>query len=299
MVAPLVVGREVADIRSFMADLAQVLHIFGRNGVLQYALSGLDIGLWDIAAKLAGQPLHRLLGAGGRSSLPGYASLFKYGDPETVAEMCRRSIDEGFGWIKLHEAGYDQIRAARETVGAGFPLMVDVNCPWTPAQALEAILSFEELGLHWLEEPIVPPEDFKALARLRTQGRMPLGLGENACGLSEFEKMIDAGAVDFAQPSVTKVGGITAFLDIAGLCAAHGIPVCPHSPYYGPGFLATLQLAAARPEETVVEWFQLQLEADLFGGQALPRGGRFELPAGPGLGCDPDPAVIAEYRVAA
>ncbi len=297
MIAPLVVGREIADIPAFMRDIAQILHIFGRNGVIQYALSGVDIALWDIKAKLAGKPLYKLLGGNGRTAVPGYSSLFKYNDAETVARMCQESIDEGFRAIKLHETGYKEIEIARKTVGDDIPIMVDVNCPWTPEQALQAALSFRDLDIFWLEEPIFPPEDFKALARCQKESGVRLSAGENACGVSEFETMIDAGAVSFAQPSVTKVGGITTFRQVEDLCRKRNIPVYPHSPYYGPGFLATLQLAAARDNDSLIEWFKLKLEADLFGGRALPRNGHFHLPEGPGLGCDPDPAVITAYRV--
>jgi L-alanine-DL-glutamate epimerase-like enolase superfamily enzyme len=104
--------------------------------------------------------------------------------------------------------------------------------------------------------------------------------------------MRDAGAVGIAQPSVTKVGGISEFLKVVRL----GTRVAPHSPYFGPGLLATLQLLATRPDIEAVEIFHLKLEQDLFGGAVDVRNGRVEIPTGPGLGADPDPDVIARYR---
>jgi L-alanine-DL-glutamate epimerase-like enolase superfamily enzyme len=297
MIAPLVIGREIDDIGRFMKHLAHVLHIFGRNGVMQYALSGLDIGLWDIKGKLAGLPLHKLLGSAGRTAIPGYSSLFKYGDSDVVARMCQESLDEGFRWIKLHETGSREIETARKTTGPDVGIMVDVNCAWTLEQALAEARTLRELDVHWLEEPIFPPEDFKTIAKCQSLSGLPLGAGENACGVSEFEKMMDVGAVSFAQPSVTKVGGVTTFLEVDALCRQRGVPVFPHSPYFGPGFLATLQLLAARPEESLVEQFKLKLEADLFYGRTSPKAGYFRVPDAPGLGCDPDPAVISAFRV--
>src|SRR5690606_15275491 len=85
-IAPLIVGRPVDDIRPVMQNLAQTLHLFGRNGVMQYALSGLDIALWDLKAKRSAKPLRDLLGDAGRSSVPGYSSLFRYEDPDMVVE---------------------------------------------------------------------------------------------------------------------------------------------------------------------------------------------------------------------
>lgn len=297
LIPPLVLDREISDIGAFMRDIAQTLHILGRNGAIQYAMSGLDIALWDIKAKLAGLPLHKLLGNASRTSLPAYSSLFKYGDAETVAMIARLSLDEGFKQIKVHETGFHEIEAARKAVGPTTLIMVDVNCPWSPEQAVEAAKAMRQLDLYWLEEPVFPPEDFKALAQCQKLSGIKISAGENACGVSEFEKMLDADAVSFAQPSVTKVGGISTFLAVEALCRERGVLVYPHSAYFGPGLLATLQLVAARPDPTLVEWFKLELEADLFHGGGRPKNGAFVVPDLPGLGFDPDPAVVAAYRV--
>ena len=111
--------------------------------------------------------------------------------------------------------------------------------------------------------------------------------------------MFAAGAVDYAQPSVTKVGGITEFLKVATLADAAGVTLMPHSPYFGPGFLATLQLAAARGQPgAMIERYHMDLEASLFGKLIDPVEGAFAVPQAPGLGCDPDPDVIKTYGAA-
>ena len=159
-------------------------------------------------------------------------------------------------------------------------------------------LRFKPYDLHWLEEPIFPPEDFNSLAALRRETGIPIAAGENACTVHEFEKMFAAGAVTYAQPSVTKVGGVTEFRKVAALAEAKGVALMPHSPYFGPGFLATLHLAAANPSPGLIERFYLKMEAMLYGELADPVRGKFRLPMGPGLGREPDPAVIKSYRVA-
>jgi L-alanine-DL-glutamate epimerase-like enolase superfamily enzyme len=95
---------------------------------------------------------------------------------------------------------------------------------------------------------------------------------------------------------VTKVGGVTEFVKVLHLASAHNARVAPHSPYFGPGLLATLQILATRPEIEAVEIFHLKLEQDLFGGAVDVRNGRVAIPTGPGLGADPDLDVIARYR---
>ena len=159
--------------------------------------------------------------------------------------------------------------------------------------------------LHWLEEPIFPPEDFLALARLQRESGVDLACGENACTAFEFRSMLDAGAARYVQPSVTKVGGVTEFFKVLALSEARGVTVMPHSPYFGPGWLATLQLLAAMPLTGQsgggwIERFYTRLEATLYPDFVSPvEGGRFVIPTGPGLGAEPDPDVIRDYRVPA
>ena len=97
-------------------------------------------------------------------------------------------------------------------------------------------------NLHWLEEPIWPPENFAALADLRAEFGTKTSAGENACTAWQFKAMLEAEAVDYAQPSVTKVGGVSEFLKVVNLAKHHNTYVAPHSPYFGPGYAATLQL---------------------------------------------------------
>ena len=297
MIAPVIRGREIADVDDLMHDLQQLLHLFGRYGITQFALSGLDIALWDLLAKAHDVPLHEQLGGRVRKRITAYSSLFRYRDAEVVAERCRTSCEEGYRYVKLHETTESEVAAARHALGEGFPMMIDTNCPWTPEEAHEQASWIVDYDPYWLEEPIFPPEDFAALARLRAQSGIALAAGENACTAYEFRSMFAAGAVTYPQPSVTKVGGITEFRRVAALAREEGLTLMPHSPYFGPGFLATLHLAACLPEEPLVERFYLQLEASLYGDLIDPVGGFFALPAGAGLGPDPDPDVIRDYRV--
>ena len=298
MVAPLVVGREVTDIAGFMRELQQTLHIFGRYGITLHALSGLDIALWDLAAKAAGVPLRSFIDRDAPdAALAGYASLYRYGDPERVAAKCDEALAQGYGVIKLHEIAEEEVRAARVRIGDGIALTVDTNCPWTPQEARDMALRFKPYDLLWLEEPIFPPEDFQALAALQKDVGIPLAAGENACTEFQFRQMISAGAVTYVQPSVTKVGGVTEFLKIARLTQTGGLRFMAHSPYFGPGWLATLQLLAALPDPGLVERLFVDVEASLYGTLIDAVDGRFRVPGEPGLGPDPDPDVIKSYRV--
>lgn len=298
MVAPLAAGRAVADIPAFLGELQRTLHIIGRYGVVNFALSGLDIALWDLAAKAAGKPLAKLIDpAAPLSPLPGYASLYRYGDAELVAAKCQESLDKGYQVIKLHEITEAEVKAARDQIGGEIPLTVDTNCPWTPKQAREMALRFKPYDLLWLEEPLFPPDDYEALAALQAEVGIPLAAGENLCTHHQFGQMLAADAVTYVQPSVTKVGGVSEFLATAALTRDKKLKLMPHCPYFGPGWLATLQLMSALPDSGIVERLTVDHEASLYGDVFDPVDGAFGVPGGPGLGLEPDPAVIKSYRV--
>jgi D-galactarolactone cycloisomerase len=293
LVGPMLIGRDPSGIDALMHDLQQTLHLFGRSGAVMYALSGVDIALWDIAGKVAGLPLYKLFGGEARA-LPAYASLLRCSGPDAVAESCARALGQGYRQIKLHEITLPAVKAARDAVGPDVTLMLDTNCPWSVGEALRMVEALRGFDLHWLEEPVWPPEDHAGLATVRAAGAVTAA-GENAAGLLDFRRLFELGALDVAQPSVTKIGGISEMRRIIALAQEFGVRVVPHCPYFGPGFIASLHLAAALPDATV-ERLAVDLEASPFGDWIDVKDGRLRVPQGPGLGCDPDPALVARYR---
>src|SRR5947207_1411278 len=117
VLGPMCVGREATQIAAIHDDLQRLLHGIGRNGPTIYALSGIDIALWDIAGKVAGLPLYRLLGGGPRADLPAYASLLRYGDAKAVAFYTEQALKRGYRDIKLHEVTLPEVKAARDDAG--------------------------------------------------------------------------------------------------------------------------------------------------------------------------------------
>ena len=293
---PMVLGKQLSDREQVIQELQVQMHLWGRYGISMFAISGIDIALWDLAGKAAEQSLGQLLG-GDKKKLPAYASLLKYHDPEIVAEQTAHAMANGYGLIKLHESTPEPVKAARETAGAEVPIMLDVNCAWSVSEARHMIPQLGDCNLHWLEEPVWPPENFAALAALRADYNIPIAAGENACTHWQFESMFDSGAVDFAQPSVTKVGGVTEFLKVDEAARKRQVSVAPHSPYFGPGLLATAQLISAMTGDIPIERFYMEPQASLYGAAIDPVDGEFRVPEGPGLGLDPDLDVIREYRI--
>lgn len=295
LLAPSLIGVEIKDIPQWNLDTQLRLHIFGRYGVTMFAISGVDMALWDLAAKRQGVPLHRLLGESTREQIPAYASLVRYADNDIAPAVCERALEMGFRDIKLHEVEVDEIAACRRAIGKSIPLATDVNCSWGIAETHDRIPALRELSLAWLEEPIFPPEDFAALASLRGQG-VALSAGENWCTAVQFKQALVTGAVDSVQPSVTKVGGVSECLRIAELARDHKAVVLPHCPYFGPGLLATLHLAAVQPWVPQIEYHFVEPAGWLYDIPTLLDGNKLQVPQGTGLGLELDQAVIERFR---
>jgi L-alanine-DL-glutamate epimerase-like enolase superfamily enzyme len=177
-------------------------------------------------------------------------------------------------------------------------LMVDMNCPMSGTDAIAFAHACRDAAPMFLEEPVWPPEDFATLAEVRRKGGLDIAAGENACTEYQFRQMMEAGAVSHAQPSVIKVGGVTEFLKVAAAGDELGVKIIPHSPYYGPGYLATLHLMSIRGEGTI-EAFYMKRAACLWRGRVdTDAEGNVAVPQGPGLGYEPDRNVMEQYRVA-
>ena len=299
LVAPLCAGQDATRIGPLTRMVQEKLHVFGRGGSVIHALSAVDTALWDIAGKAAGVPLHRLLGGGGNPDLACYASLDPYGNPAAVRAGVRQALDAGFTQVKLHERQLGSVRAAREEAGPATGLMLDVNCPWTLAQARVKAAELRDLHLKWLEEPLWPPEDYDGLASLRAGCGIPLAAGENVSALLDFGRLMSAGAVDFVQPSPAKMGGVTELCKVFQAAAARNVTVMPHTFYHGPGLLAAVHVTAALGTAgAMIEWRHSALEAWPYGPALMPEHGRIQVPQGPGLGADPDPDVLNRYLTA-
>src|SRR5258708_13026600 len=136
VVGPRCGGRDPPQAAAIHDDLQRLLHGIGRNGPTIYALSGIDIALWDIAGKVAGLPLYRLLGGGTRADLPAYASLLRYGRADAVAFYSEQALERGYPDIKLHEITVPEVKAARDVPAAPPPILLDTTSPRTPLQPL-------------------------------------------------------------------------------------------------------------------------------------------------------------------
>jgi len=296
--APLLIVQDPLRIEALVDLMHRATMIYGRRGLAMFAISGVEIALWDVLGKALGAPVCALLGGAIRPRLPAYASLLRYDAPADVARACRHFVSEGFRMLKLHQTDVESVRAAREAVGPDVELMLDANCPWSPEGAIGMARALAPHRLFWLEEPVWPPEDYAGLARVAAATETPIALGENESTLFGFREIVERRAADILQPSITKVGGISEFRKIAALAQAANVPIAPHSFYFGPGFAATLHVAASFGGSLPVEFPTGELETPFLARAIEAHDGWVEVPQGPGLGIEINEEAIRRHPYA-
>src|ERR1022692_2505330 len=203
------------------------------GGITALAMAAVDIGLWDLQAKAAGVSLAELLGQQ-RDQVPVYASgVNRHLTLDELKEQVSRWIAAGHTKVKIKvglpslDEDLQRVRAVRQIIGPDRLLMVDANQLWDLPTARRAARALSAFDIFWLEEPL-PAEDFQAYAQLRAAIDIPVAAGESLYTEAQFRDLLLAGAVDFVQPNVCRVGGITPFLRIARLARLFDIPVMPH-----------------------------------------------------------------------
>ena len=231
--SPLLIGQDPRRIEHLWQRMWWGLHYVGRGGLAAFAMAAIDIALWDLKGRLAGEPLWRLLG-GHSSRVKVYAGGIDLQHPlEDLLDETRHNLDRGFRAIKMKVGrerlveDVERVAAMRELLGPDILLMVDANMRWTVEQAIRAARALAPYDVYWLEEPAIP-DDVEGHARIAREGGLPIASGENMHTVYEFQKLIAAAGVAFPEPDMTNLGGITPWLKVAHLAEAHNLPVTTH-----------------------------------------------------------------------
>lgn len=295
-VIPRCIGREVTNSGSVTEPILREFRN-SKTGLLTYAVSAIDIALWDLVAKSRGVPLVQLLGGAVKSEIPAYASLVKCSNPRAAARAALEVCGRGYRQVKLHESEYEPVAAVRTELGYAVPVMVDASSAWSVDEAVEMTEKLVRLEIAWLEEPTWPPEDYSALTQVATQTSIAIAAGENSPNISDLRALADSCAVSILQPSVCKLGGITRMREAIRCAAITDKAVVPHVYYLGPGLLASLHLMATLPGDMPVEHAIFDIEADPYSSSLVMMKGAFSPPLTPGLGLDPDPEFVSRYAL--
>ncbi len=323
VIQPLILGDDPIDRDVIWHKVYNLLRDHGQKGMPLQALSGVDIALWDIAGKVAGMPLHKLIGGAHRTKIPayGYGMMLKR---ESVADHMVRFRDEaamildmGFRATKMKVGlgSHEDVKlctAVAEVVAGKGRFMVDANHCYTTSDAFFVGRALDEMDAYWFEEPVAP-EDLDGYRELRAGLKVNISGGEAEFNRWGWRSILENRGLDIAQPEVCALGGISEYLRVLALCHAHFTPVINHVWGSAVAVATNLHLLAAMPPlpgglnpwEPMLEFDtthnsfrdDLLTEPLNIQRQVKENGGYVSIPEGPGLGIEPDRAFIRAFAL--
>ena len=289
---------------------------YGRAGeIAQSALASFDVACWDLIGQSLNVPIWKLIGGKFRDRVPAYANGWYQAerDPRAIALLAETVVDRGYRALKLDPFGtasaelpaphrrraVEIVAAVRDAVGPDVQILIEMHGRFTPATAVAVAALLEPFQPEWIEEP-VPPENPKALARVRTATRLPIATGERAHTAEDIRPLVEGGLVDVVQVDLTHFGGLLAMKRLAGWADMYSLLMAPHNVCGPVGTMANLHFAVATPNYKVLEHFNDFADPwvrDLVDHPPYvdPVDGCFGVPDRPGLGVRLNHDVCARH----
>jgi mannonate dehydratase len=321
---PFLIGRDVARIE----ETWQMMMVNGywRNGpVLNNAISGIDMALWDIQGKLAGMPVYQLLGGKCREA----AAVYVHADgrePREVADNVQAFMGEGYRYIRVQMGGYggkskdivkpdgalpgayfnprgytrmmlEMMAHVRAEFGEEIELLHDVHERLKPSDAIQFAKDVEAFKLFFLED-LLAPEDLPWFERVKHHSTVPLAMGELFNHPREWQPLISGRMIDFIRMHISQMGGITPARDVAAFANMYGIQTAWHGPgdVSPVGHAGNLHLDLWAPNFGIQEWCRFpEVVYEMFPGTPEVRNGYMYPNSEPGLGIDVDEALAAKF----
>ena len=298
--APLLLGEDAEDIDRLWLKLARfpAVQWVGRAGITHIALAAVDIALWDLRAKAARVPLWKLLGGATSAKIAAYNTDIGWlSIPKAqLVEGSKRAVEkEGFTRIKFkvgHANPYtdiERLEAVRQAVGPLIDIAIDANGKWDLPTCQRFCARAEPLDIFWFEEPLWY-DDIASHAALARSTSIPIALGEQLYTADAFNAFLQAGAVHFVQPDVTRVAGITEYIQVALTAHSYRLPVVAHIGDMGQ---IHVHLAYWHPATTMLEY--IPWISHCFIDPASVEAGYYKLPDMPGAGSTPTAAALHHF----
>lgn len=290
-IKPVLIGQDPAFPKRIRADLWRALEYQGVQGVTQFAMSLVDIAVWDILGKAAGLPVYKMLGAV-RDRMPAYAMCGWYRENDSDHSQYKRTIDEtleiGYRAFKVKVGRYsldddvERIEFGRKVAGKDIRILVDANQAFNRTEALRRGRVYQELGCFWYEEPL-PPWDHEGYAELASELDMRIATGENEYNKRAFMDLLLRKGADVVQPDNRRAGGPTEWIEIGAIADGFAVELASHG-----GGPVDMNILCAIPNAIYME----------SGGRQKMVNGEVLAPEVPGMSSEVEHDFIAKYKIA-
>lgn len=285
------------EIDSLWEKMGWHLHYVGRGGLVSFAISAVDIALWDIHCKRAEMPLYKV--AGGLTNVTDcYAGGIDLNFSEAkLLDNIQGYLDSGFRAVKIKVGkedyldDVDRVRAVRALIGDDITFMVDANYSMSVAESIRFSKEIEQYNITWFEEPTIP-DDYKGFAEIASNTSIPLAMGENLHTHYEFGYAIEQSKLSFLQPDASNIGGITGWLKVAEMAREAGLPVCSHGMHE-----LHVSLMASQPHAAYLEVHSFPIDEYTRYPLQFNEQGRAIAPELMGIGIEFDPQLLSPHLI--
>ncbi len=289
-IKPVLIGKDPAFPRGIRAEIWKALEYQGVQGITQFAMSLVDIAVWDILGKSAGLPVYKMLGAV-RDRMPVYAMCGWYRENDKDHSQYKRTINEtleiGYRAFKVKVGRYgldddvERIEVGRKTAGKDVRILVDANQAYSRVEAIRRGRAYQELGCFWFEEPL-PPWDHEGYAEVAAALDMRIATGENEYNKHAFMDLLLKKGADVVQPDNRRAGGPTEWIEIGAIADGFGVELASHG-----GGPVNMNILCAMPNAIYME----------SGGKQKLTNGELLAPEAPGMSSEVTREFINAHKI--
>lgn len=290
-------GRDSARVEYIWESMLYKLHYIGRGGLLSFAMSAVDIALWDIRCKRLNQPLWKVAGGHNNSTRCYAGGIDLNFSEEKLLSNIQGYLDAGFRSVKIKVGKEDyredvaRVAAVRKLIGDDITFMVDANYSLTVETAIRFSRAIERYDIKWFEEPTIP-DDYSGYARIAEATNIPLAMGENLHTVYEFNYAVQQAKLGFLQPDASNIGGITGWLKVAQLAYINNLPLCTHGMHE-----LHVSLMSSQPNAGFMEVHSFPIHEYITQKFTVDSNGRAIAPDVAGTGVEFDQALIGQYLI--
>ncbi|XQW86970.1 mandelate racemase/muconate lactonizing enzyme family protein [Thalassotalea piscium] len=294
---PMLLNKDASEIESVWDEMEWHLHYVGRGGLVSFAMSAVDIALWDIRCKRQNLPLWKVAGGANTTSACYAGGIDLNFSKDKLLSNIQSYLDAGFTAVKIKvgKANYledvERVAAVRELIGPDITFMVDANYALSVEQAIVFGKAIEQYDITWFEEPTIP-DDYLGFAEIADNINIGLAMGENLHTLHEFGYAIAQAKLSYLQPDASNIGGITGFLRVAKLAEENNLPLCSHGMHE-----LHVSLLASQPHAGYLEVHSFPIDKYTKHPLRLDENGRAIAPNVAGTGVVFDDALLSPYLV--